>query len=83
MSNDQTGEQQAASNADASGTSPDSPGQFSFAIRRPDGSIVLESIAETSAEAWRRAVKYCAIRRAGPDSSGYTLVRVRIEEEPE
>lgn len=52
----------------------------SFAIRRPDGSIVLESIAETSAEAWRRAVKYCAIRRAGPDSSGYKLVRVKVEE---
>lgn len=51
-----------------------------YAIRRPDGTIVLESVADTNAEAWRRAVKYCQVRRDREGNSGYACVRVRVEE---
>lgn len=49
-----------------------------FAIQRPDGTLVLESIADNSAEAWRRAVKYCQVKRDGPDSSGYRCIPVVV-----
>lgn len=54
-----------------------------YAIQRPDGSIILESIAQTDAEAWRRAVKYCQVRRDREGNSGYKCVRVTVTVEGE
>ena len=49
-----------------------------FAIQRPDGTLVLESIAQTDAEAWRRAVKYCQVRRDREGNSGYACIPVHV-----